>query len=138
MGVQVLFDSDNERACLLDTVTETVFGRAFAGMEAGEKLEGFLKWYAKNGAFHDVRVDPSIADVQDEWLAKLDDGCMICNASPWEPCDDIDGEHDRKFAKCAGKQLGGHPCPRPGRHVHGGKTWCASHLRQATLSKVSS
>ncbi len=132
MGVQVLFDSDNERGCLLDSVTETPFGRAFIGMDAAEKLEAFLVWYKTNGAHRDPRVDPNIRDVQDAWLASLDDGCEVCGAEPWEPCDPeavisaggVCGEHVRRFTRCEQHGAG---CHRQARYESAGKKWCSTH-----------
>ena len=125
MGVQVLFDSDNERGCLLDSVTETPFGRAFIGMDAAEKLEAFLAWYKTNGAHRDPRVDPNIRDVQEAWLASLDDGCEVCGAESWEPCDnDVAGDHERKFTRCENHGVG---CHRQARYELGAKKWCSSH-----------
>ena len=131
MGTHILFDSDNERACLLDSVTETVFGRAFVGIDAGDKMGGFLAWYAKHGAYRDPRIDPAIGDVQDAWLAQLDDGCEVCGAEPWEPCDDeIVSEHARKFTRCAKHRDG---CRHQARYSHREALWCSAHAPRGAV-----
>jgi hypothetical protein len=138
MGVHILHDSDSERACLLDSVTETPFGRAFIGRDASEMLEAFVAWYAKEGAHRDPRVDPNIRDVQDAWLAKLDNGCGICGAEPWEACEGEGfheggqiGEHARVFTPCARRD--DLHCRRHARFTNGGKAYCGSHAPNGSL-----
>lgn len=124
MGVRVLWDGDADAAVLYDSVTETAFGRVFHG-DAQEKAEAFLKWYATNGPERDPRVDPNIGDVQDAWLASLDDGCQVCHAASWEPCDADADPHERTFTRCGRHE---HGCRRPARAVDAkGGMWCSSH-----------
>ena len=131
MGIDVLFDSDHERACLTCATTGIAFGRVFRGVDAGEKLEGFLQWYAVNGAHRDPRIDPAIGDVQDAWLAQLDDGCEVCGAEPWEPCDDeIVSEHARKFTRCAKHRDG---CRHQARYSHREALWCSAHAPRGAV-----
>jgi hypothetical protein len=99
MACRILYDIDNDRACLYDSVTETAFGRVFHGDGlAQDKLEAFLKWYAKWGAHSDPRLDFYIGDTQDRWLASLDNGCDVCLAEPWETCEP-DEEHERSSVR---------------------------------------
>lgn len=124
MGCRVMWGPEDDAACLYDSTTETVFGKRFLG-DAAEKLEAFLQWCLKEHG--DPRKLPveRVCALQDEWLAALDDGCEVCGAPPWEPCDEMDGPHERRFTRCAGHENG---CRRAARLVApDGKTWCSGH-----------
>lgn len=73
MGVRILFDAEDNRACLYDSVTETAFGRVFYAeangeLDANEVAQAFISWYAKHGKQRDPRADSDIANVQDDWI----------------------------------------------------------------------
>ncbi len=99
MGCHILRDMNDNNACLYCSTDMVAFGRVFHGDFAGEELEAFCQWYAKNGAYRDPRLDPSIGDVQDAWRKTLDQGCTVCHVEGFEPCetgDDGEKTHERK------------------------------------------
>lgn len=65
MGCRIMFDSEDNAACLYDSVTETVFGRRFLGDDAVERLEAFLEWLHEDPRKFPA---PRVCELQDEWL----------------------------------------------------------------------
>lgn len=53
MGLYVLYDPDNERAVLYDSVSEWAFGPGFIGDDADEQAQAFIDWLTE-----DARVMP--------------------------------------------------------------------------------
>ena len=95
MGCRVMYDPDDDAACLYDSVTETVFGRRFLG-HGQEKADAFLAWCASNHGDPRKLALSTVVELQDEWLESLDSGCAECFAEPWEKCDEGVDAHERK------------------------------------------
>ena len=92
MGTHVLFDANEDRAILYDSVTEIAFGRTFkpcdgenAAFEADEVATMFLKWYAENGPTNDPRTCDNIVDLQDEFMGNIIPSIDAEDAEGYEP-----------------------------------------------------
>jgi hypothetical protein len=101
MGCRVLYDDNDDQACLYDSVTMTAFGRVFSGPDANLQADRFLEWYEDQGRYDDPRVDPAIGEAQDDWLTLMGEHgsgpCTKCGAEEWQVCDQgiPEGEHER-------------------------------------------
>lgn len=45
MGVRILYDRDQDKACLFDSVTDTALGPVFYGLDADDQAEHFREWH---------------------------------------------------------------------------------------------
>jgi hypothetical protein len=105
MSCKVLYDDEEDIACLYDSGKMIAFGRVFKGspdrgeaisFDADEAAEAFFKWYGQSHPDREPSTDPNLVEVQDVWLKTLDRGCYECGAAPWEHCDEYVEEHERQ------------------------------------------
>jgi len=68
MGIGILYDPEQEKACLFCNTSDCAFGPIITNYEsltAQEIAESFLRWYEKK--YNDPRID-SVATLEDRYM----------------------------------------------------------------------